>query len=101
MAKLSVIHRDLKRRKLTQNAFAKRKTLKKTIVDLNLPFAERLEAGKKLLDLPRDTSPVRNRNRCQLCGRPRGYNRKTGLCRMHMRIAMLDGMIPGMVKSSW
>jgi small subunit ribosomal protein S14 len=101
MAKKSVIHRDLKRRKLYEKYKAKRHELRAIIYDANTSHEERWEAVKKMQSLPRDTSAVRRRNRCKLCGRPRAYNRLTGLCRLHMRFAIIKGMVPGMRKASW
>lgn len=69
--------------------------------NIHLSDEERWEAARKLQDLPRDSSPSRRRHRCKLCGRPRAYNRLTGLCRLHMRLATIHGMVPGMHKSSW
>ncbi len=44
---------------------------------------------------------VRQRNRCRICGRPRGYYRKFGLCRIHLRDLALSGYLPGVTKASW
>jgi small subunit ribosomal protein S14 len=60
-----------------------------------------MEARQKLQQLPRDSSPVRQRNRCELTGRPRGYFRKFGLCRLKLREAAMRGEVPGIVKASW
>jgi|SRR5579862_3094716 len=101
MAKKSVVNRNKKRMKLVNKLRAKRDQLREAISNINLDSKERWDAMQKLQDLPRDSSPTRRRNRCKLCGRPRAYNRLTGLCRLHMRIATISGMVPGMHKASW
>lgn len=101
MAKKSVRNRNEKRSKLINSLRVKRDKLRNDISNPNLSDKERRDAIKKLQSLPRDSSPSRKRNRCKLCGRPRAYNRLTGLCRLHMRIATISGMVPGMRKSSW
>lgn len=101
MAKKSVINRNARRRKLAAKARAVRTQLREDAINVNLSHEEREAARYKLQKLPRDTSLARRRNRCKLCGRPRAYNRLTGLCRLHMRIATIGGMVPGMRKSSW
>lgn len=101
MAKKSVRNRNAKRFKLVNSFRAKREELRKSVKDINLSDEKRWEASIQLQKLPRDSSPSRRRNRCKLCGRPRGYNRLTGLCRLHMRAATISGMVPGMRKSSW
>ena len=60
-----------------------------------------MQAELGLQSLPRDSSRTRQRNRCRLCGRSRAYNRLTGLCRIHMRGAVMNGLVPGMHKASW
>ena len=97
----SVINRNDKRQKLINKMRAKRDELRTSISDINLSQEERWTAMEQLQKLPRDSSPTRRRNRCKLCGRPRAYNRLTGLCRLHMRIATVGGMVPGMHKASW
>lgn len=101
MAKKSVRNRNLKREKLSNRLRAKREKLREDVSNIHLSDKERWEAMLALQQLPRDSSPMRRRNRCKLCGRPRGYNRLTGLCRLHMRIATINGMVPGMRKASW
>lgn len=101
MAKKSVRNRNEKRIKLSQKLRAKRTELREAVSNINLSDKDRWEAMKKLQELPRDSSPSRRRNRCKLCGRPRAYNRLTGLCRLHMRTATINGMVPGMRKASW
>ncbi|MGI9158527.1 MAG: 30S ribosomal protein S14 [Saprospiraceae bacterium] len=89
MAKKSVIAREKKRARLVAKYAAKRKALK--------------EAGDydALDKLPRNASPVRMHNRCLLTGRPKGYMRKFGICRVKFRQMALDGKIPGVTKASW
>lgn len=101
MAKKSVKNRNAKRRKLVLKFKAVRDQLREDVSNIHLSDKDRWEAMQKLQDLPRDSSPGRSRNRCKLCGRPRAYNRLTGLCRLHMRIATINGMVPGMHKASW
>jgi small subunit ribosomal protein S14 len=101
MAKTSVTNRNANRRKTTDRLRVKRDELREAVSNINLTADERWEAGQKLQKMPRDSSPSRRRNRCKLCGRPRAYNRLTGLCRLHMRIATINGMVPGMRKASW
>lgn len=101
MAKKSVRNRNAKRVKLVNKYRQLRDQLREDVSNINLSDKERWDAMQKLQTLPRDSSPTRRRNRCKLCGRPRGYNRLTGLCRLHMRIATIGGMVPGMHKASW
>lgn len=101
MAKLSMIARDTKRAQLVKKYAAKRKALKAVIQNPEASPEEKMEAQDKLQKLPRDSSPVRVRNRCRVTGRPRGYYRKFGLGRNKLREAAMDGMIPGLTKASW
>ncbi len=101
MAKTSMVNRENRRIKLVQKYSAKRQALKAKIVDSSLSEQERAEARKKLNMLPRDSSPSRLRNRCNLTGRPHGYYRKFGLGRNKLREAAMRGDIPGLVKASW
>lgn len=101
MAKKSVRNRNLRREKIANRLRAKRDKLRADVSNIHLSDVERWEAMQELQKLPRDSSPSRRRNRCKQCGRPRAYNRLTGLCRLHMRIATVNGMVPGMHKASW
>ena len=101
MAKLALINRDEKRRQLVEKYAKKRAELVAIINNVSLSDVERYEARLKLQKLPRDASPVRLRNRCQITGRPRGVFRKFGLCRMKIRELAFKGEIPGIVKASW
>jgi small subunit ribosomal protein S14 len=71
------------------------------IGDRALDMEQRFEAAQKLAELPRNSSRVRVRLRCELTGRSRGNYRKFKLCRMALRDLALTGQIPGMVKASW
>lgn len=101
MAKQSMINREIKRAKTVAKYANKRAALKKAMLDVSLSDEERDEAAKKFHRLPRNASPVRQRNRCNLTGRPHGYYRKFGLSRNKLREAMMRGDVPGLVKSSW
>jgi len=101
MAKVSMVQRELKRAKLVQKYQAKRAELKAVITNPESSFDDIMEAQGKLNALPRDSSPVRQRNRCRITGRPHGYYRKFGLARNKLREAAMRGDIPGLVKASW
>lgn len=101
MAKLSLINREKKREMTVQKFAAKRAALKATIADQSKSEEERYEARLALQALPRNASPVRLRNRCQLTGRPRGTFRMFGLGRTKIREAAFRGEIPGLTKASW
>ncbi len=101
MAKTSMVERNNKRRRLTKKYMTRRTRLKALAADRNLPAEERFAARLRLAELPRNSSPVRIRNLCELSGRPRGYYRKLKLSRIALRQLSNEGQIPGMVKSSW
>ena len=101
MAKLSSINKNNKRIKLSNRFYAKRKKLKDIIMDKKLSLEERIKAQQKLSSLPRNSSKIRIRNRCQITGRPHGVYRKLKISRIALRKLGLEGKIPGMVKSSW
>ena len=101
MAKKSMINRELKREKMVAKYAGKREELKEIISNSNATDEERYEAMMKLQALPRDSSPVRQRNRCGLTGRPHGYFRKFGLARNKLREKVMQGDVPGVVKASW
>ena len=101
MAKLSAINKNNKRIKLSDKFFKKRQDLKKIIMDKKLTLEERFKAQQKLSKLPRNSSKIRVRNRCQITGRPHGVCRKLKISRIALRQLGLEGKIPGMVKSSW
>lgn len=101
MAKLAIINRDLKRRKIVSKYADKRAKLNEIVKNVNLSDEERELARMKLQALPRDSSPVRVRNRCALTGRPRGVYSKFGLGRCKLRDIAMSGKIPGIIKASW
>ena len=101
MAKKSSIAKQRKRVRLVKNSFEKRARLKAVILDMKKPIEERLEAVDSLNKMPKNTSPIRLRNRCQLTGRSRGYLRKFKLSRLCFREMANQGLIPGIVKASW
>jgi small subunit ribosomal protein S14 len=101
MAKLSIRLREQKRRKTVVKYAVKRAELIALANDAKASDEDRAEARAKLQRLPRNSSPVRLRNRCGLTGRPRGYFRKFGLSRNKLRDIALRGEIPGLVKGSW
>ena len=101
MAKLALINREEKRRKMVAQFAKKRAALDAIINDASLTEQERYDARLKLQAMPRNSSPSRLRNRCQLTGRPRGVFRKFGRCRLKLRELAFRGEVPGMVKASW
>ena len=101
MAKLALINREDKRRRMVKKFSAKRQALKAIINDVKADDETRMDARLKLQSLPRNASESRLRNRCQLTGRPRGVFRKFGLCRNKIREFAMKGEIPGVVKASW
>ncbi|ETX09965.1 MULTISPECIES: 30S ribosomal protein S14 [Marinomonas] len=101
MAKISMIQREAKRTKLVAKYAEKRAALKAIISDVNASDDEKWEASLKLQALPRDSSSSRQRNRCQITGRPHGVYRKFGLSRIKLREAAMRGDVPGLKKASW
>ena len=101
MAKKSAVERDSKRRRLVAQFATKRAELKAIANDGSLTNEERFKARLKLAELPRNSSKIRIRNRCQVSGRPRGTYRKFKVSRIALRDMASFGLIPGMVKSSW
>jgi small subunit ribosomal protein S14 len=101
MAKTSSVEKNNHRRVLVAQKAAKRKRLKDVTKDRSKPMEERFAAQMKLAEMPRNSSKVRIRNRCELTGRARGFYRKLRVCRNQLRELASQGMIPGMVKSSW
>lgn len=101
MAKLSIINRDLKRRKTVLKYADKRIKILKILSDVNSSDSEILTARENLQKLPRNSSPVRLRNRCSLTGRPRGVYSKFALGRCKLRDIAMSGNIPGITKASW
>ena len=101
MAKLALKLRDQKRRKTVEKFKTRRAALLEIIYDVRASDEAKEEARSKLQKLPRDSSPVRLRNRCALTGRPRGVYRKFGLGRNKLRELALKGEVPGIIKASW
>jgi small subunit ribosomal protein S14 len=101
MAKMAVINREKKRRGTVAKFASKRALLIEAIQNTKLSEEERAAARLKLQTLPRNSSPVRLRNRCALTGRPRGTYKKFGLGRIKLREFVMRGEIPGVVKASW
>tara|TARA_B100001123_G_scaffold448101_1_gene607834 strand:+ start:1162 stop:1467 length:306 start_codon:yes stop_codon:yes gene_type:complete len=101
MAKQSSIQKNLRRQLMVKKYKQRRLSLKKKIKNKNLDFEERLKLQSKLHDLPKDSSRVRIRNRCQITGRSRGVYRKFGISRIKVRELSLAGSLPGIIKASW
>jgi small subunit ribosomal protein S14 len=101
MAKLSSINKNEHRKALVKKYAAKYARLKAIADDESNDESERLMARLKLAEIPRNGNPTRVRNRCATTGRPRGYYRKFGLCRIELRDLANKGMVPGVTKSSW
>jgi small subunit ribosomal protein S14 len=101
MAKTSMIMREKKRTKIVKKHAAKRKELKAIVLSPKSSYEDKMAAQTKLQKLPRDASPSRQRNRCELTGRSRGVYRKFGLGRHKLREATMRGDVPGLRKASW
>ncbi|GAM99208.1 SSU ribosomal protein S14p [alpha proteobacterium U9-1i] len=101
MAKTSSIERNKKRERMAKKYANRRAKLRAQALDESLPLEERFDARLKLAQIPRNASPTRVRNRCELSGRPRAFYRKLKLSRIALRDLASKGQIPGMVKSSW
>ena len=101
MAKLCMIEREIKRRKMVEKFKVKRLALNEIIKDSGATSEQRTEARMNLQNLPKNSSPVRLRNRCALTGRPRGVYSKFGIARGKLRDLMMFGEVPGVTKASW
>ena len=101
MAKKSAIEKNKHRRDLVKKFAGRRERLLAVANDESKSMEERFEARLKLAELPRNSSPTRLKNRCELTGRPRAYYRKLKLSRIMLRELGSFGQIPGLVKSSW
>ena len=101
MAKSSMIAREEKRTRTVAKFAQKRAALKAVLTDINASDDEKWEAQIAFQKLPRDSSPVRQRNRCRITGRPHGVYRKFGMCRHKLREAAMRGDVPGLRKASW
>jgi len=101
MAKKSSVEKNNRRIRMVAAKGGRRNALRAIIKDKNVPLEERFAASLKLAEEPRDSSPSRIRNRCEITGRPRGYYRKLKMSRIALRDLASFGQIPGIVKSSW
>ena len=101
MAKTSSVQKNLFRKKMIDKYKSKREFLKSKIKNKDISLEERISLQNKLNDLPRNSSAIRQRNRCEITGRPRGNYRKFGLSRIKLRELSMTGDLPGVVKSSW
>ncbi len=101
MAKKSSVAKERKRERMVNNKWDKRQELKKKIMDLNTSVEERLAAVDALNQIPKNSSKIRLRNRCQFTGRSRGFLRKFKMSRLCFREMASQGLIPGIVKASW
>ena len=101
MAKISSIAKNNRRIKLAAKGESKRAELRKIISDPDATEEQVMDASKKLQRMPRDTSRIRVRNRCEVTGRPRGYYRTFRMSRIHLRELAHQGLLPGVTKSSW
>jgi small subunit ribosomal protein S14 len=101
MAKVSMIQRDVKRAKMVKSKANKRAKLLAVARDRSANPEDIFKANMALAKLPKNAMPSRMRNRCKLTGRPRGYHRKFGLCRVQLRDLASKGLLPGVTKTSW
>jgi small subunit ribosomal protein S14 len=101
MAKVSMLQRELKRARTVEKYAAKRAEIKAKLKNPDIDYDERMELQLKLQKMPRDASPVRQHNRCNLTGRPHGFYRKFGLGRNKLREHTMRGDVPGLRKGSW
>jgi small subunit ribosomal protein S14 len=101
MAKTCMTEREIKRRATVSKFAAKRAAFEAAMNDVTATAESRLEARMKFQALPRNSSPVRLRNRCALTGRPRGVFSKFGIGRSKLRDLMMSGQVPGVTKASW
>lgn len=101
MAKKSSIEKNKRRMALVKKFAGRRERLKAVANDEALSMEERFEARLKLAEVPRNSAAVRIRNRCEVTGRPRAYNRKLKMSRIALRELGSQGLVPGLVKSSW
>ena len=101
MAKTSSVEKNNLRKRLAKKFAGRRARLKAVAQNKALPMEERFAAQLKMAELPRNSSPNRVRNRCEVTGRPRAYYRKVKMSRLALREMANQGLIPGMTKSSW
>jgi len=101
MAKTCMTEREVKRRETVSKFAVKRAALEAAMNDVTATAEDRRDARFKFQALPRNSSPVRLRNRCALTGRPRGVFSKFGIGRSKLRDLMMSGQVPGVTKASW
>jgi len=101
MAKVAMIERQKKRERLVAQYAKKREALREQLRNPETSLAERVQISMKLSKLPRNSSPTRLHNRCEISGRPKAYYRKLRMSRIALRDLASNGQIPGVVKSSW
>ena len=101
MAKKSSIEKDKRRRRMSKQFSGRRARLKAIAMDKTRPMEERFSASLKLAELPRNSSPTRIHNRCEVSGRPKAFYRKLKMSRIALRDLGNKGLITGLVKSSW
>jgi len=101
VARKGLIESNQRKKDLVDRYAARRKELKKMSRDVTLPLEDRLEAGYKLASFPRNSSPVRVRNRCAITGRPRGVYSFCGLSRVVLRQMAVHAQLAGVRRSSW
>ena len=101
MAKKCMVQREVKRARLVKAYAARRENIKQQLKNKDLPLEEAFKLRLKLAKMPRNSSPVRLHNRCQLTGRPHAYYRRLKISRIALRELGSQGLIPGMIKSSW
>jgi len=101
MARKAMIEKEKRREHLVRVKWEKRQALKKIVRDLNVSEEERMDAQEKLNKIPKNSSRIRLRNRCNFTGRSRGYLRKFKISRLCFREMANAGLIPGVTKASW
>lgn len=101
MAKKAAIEKNKRRMKLSKKTASRRERLKAIACDQDKPMEERFAARLKLAEMPRNGNPTRIKNRCEVTGRPHAYYRKLKMSRIALRELGSQGLIPGLVKSSW
>ncbi len=101
MARSCLVERNKKRLKMFEKYKKKRQELKNAIYNKDMPLSDRITLVMKLAKIPRNSSRVRIRNRCNITGRPRGYYRRFGICRNLLRDFAGNGTVSGLIKASW
>lgn len=101
MAKKAMVERELKRQRLVERHRETRAKMREVLRNREISMEERFKVTLKLAKMPRDSSPTRLHNRCEITGRPKGFYRKLKISRIAVRELGGSGQIPGMIKSSW